>query len=77
MQCSREPHCFLHCRNHSQLPHVVARLVVAANHDGEHRCNFLTRIVRVKLAELTVLFGHSDAFEVCMIADCLLEQKEK
>ena len=41
-----------------QLPHVVARFVVAPNHDGQHGGGPLARVVLMECAERVVLRRH-------------------
>lgn len=56
---------------HSQLPHVVARLVVTSDYDRQHRRDLLARVVRVEGAQIAELVRDGERLEVVRVAQGL------
>lgn len=59
----------------SQLPHVVASLMIASYDDRQYGSLLLARVVGMKGAESAKLLGHRERFKVEWVAESLMSRK--
>jgi hypothetical protein len=67
----RRKGCLLVRKVHLQLPHVVTRLVVPSDDDGEDRSRLLSRVVRMKRAKRSELLRNGERLEVVRVSKSL------